>query len=332
MGVLIPTLLLAACTPASQVRQFAGDTMGTTYRVTYVAAPGITPPSQKAVEDLLLEINESVSNYINFSAISRLNASRDTSASHAVDQHFATIFRKSRAIYEDTQGAFNPALGPLIDAWGFGPKQVQALPDVSTIRRLLKVVSLDAFDLQEDSPPLIRKRIAEAQLDFGGIAKGYGVDAISGLLDHSGVQDYLVEIAGEIRARGRRPEGNGWMVGIERPAENALAVRDIQTAVVLQNSALSTSGNYRNVREEDDRTIGHILDSKTGYPAMNSLLSATVIADDAMTADAYATALMVMGLEEALQFVEGHKELSAYLIGMDSDGKVIERRSSRFPK
>jgi len=330
-SLLLPALLLTACTPASHTRHFSGHTMGTTYRVTYVARTAATPPSQQAVEDLLHEINASVSNYIETSLISQLNASRDISASHAVDRHFAAIFRRSREIYEDTGGAFNPALGPLIDAWGFGPKQPQALPDDSTVRALLKVSSFDAFDLQE-SPAVVRKRIAEAQLDFGGIAKGYAVDTIAALLDNSGVQDYLVEIAGEVRAKGKRADGGIWEVGIERPAEDALAQRNIQIIVELENAAVSTSGNYRNLQEEAGRRVGHILNPRTGYPAMSSLLSATVLAPNAMTSDAYATALMVMGLDEALQFVESHKELSAYFIAMDSTGGTIEKRSSRFPE
>jgi len=305
--------------------------MGTTYRVTYVAKTSDTPPSQQAVEDLLHEINASVSNYIETSLLSQLNAARDTSALHPVDRHFAAIFRRSREIYDDTGGAFNPALGPLIDAWGFGPKQPQALPDESTVRTLLKLSSFDAFDLQE-SPAGVRKGIAESQLDFGGIAKGYAVDKIADLLNDSGVQDYLVEIAGEVRARGKRADGGTWQVGIERPAEDALALPNIQIVVDLENAAVSTSGNYRNLQEDAGRKVGHILNPRTGYPAMSSLLSATVMAPNATTADAYATALMVMGLDEALKFVESHTELSAYFIAMDSAGGIVEKRSSRFPK
>jgi thiamine biosynthesis lipoprotein len=305
--------------------------MGTTYRVTYVVSPGVTPPGGRAVEDLLQAINQSVSTYIPSSAISQINSSRDAEAWHPIDDHFAVLFRRSRSIYEDTHGAFNPAVGPLVDAWGFGSKPLDVLPDDSTIRKLLPTVSFDAFDLR-DSPLAVRKRIPEAQLDFGGIAKGYAVDAIAYLLDEAHVQDYLVEIAGEVRARGRHPDGKVWRVGIEKPSENALAAQHVQTIIELENRALSTSGDYRNYKVEDGKTLGHILDPRTGYPASNSLLSATVVARDAMTSDAYATALIVMGLDDAMKFVEDHSELSAYFISKDDNGGIVEKRSSRFPQ
>src|SRR4030095_6892045 len=190
------------CAPASQLRQFGGNTMGTTYRVSYVAA-NATPPSEKAVEDLLHAINQSVSTYIESSMISTINKSTDTQAWHPIDTHFLKILTRSRSIHDATGGAFNPALGPLINAWGFGTVRSEILPDDASVQALLKVCSLEAFELQE-SPPAVRKRIANATLDFGGIAKGYGVDAIAELLEHAGIQNYLVEIAGEVRARGKR--------------------------------------------------------------------------------------------------------------------------------
>jgi thiamine biosynthesis lipoprotein len=305
--------------------------MGTTYRVSYIATADVTPPSEKAVEELLHAINQSVSTYIESSTISAINAATNTEEWHPIDAHFLKIFTRSRAIYEATGGAFNPALGPLINAWGFGSVRSEVLPDDATVQALLKLSSFDAFELQ-DSPPAVRKRLPGATLDFGGIAKGYGVDAIAELLDHAGVQNYLVEIAGEVRAKGRRLDGKPWQVGIEKPTQDALANREIETAVALENSAMSTSGNYRNYQQADGKTAGHILSPKTGYPITNSLLSATVLAPDGTTADATATALIVLGLDDAMKFVEAHEELSAFFIAMDDSGRVIERRSSRFPQ
>jgi thiamine biosynthesis lipoprotein len=305
--------------------------MGTTYRVSYIATADVTPPSEKAVEELLHAINQSVSTYIESSTISTINASINTEEWHPVDAHFLKNFIRSRAIYEATSGAFNPALGPLINAWGFGSVRSEVLPDDATVQALLKVCSFDAFELK-DSPPAVRKRIPGATLDFGGIAKGYGVDAIAELFDHAEVQNYLVEIAGEVRAKGHRLDGKPWQVGIEKPAQDALANREIETSVALKDSAMSTSGNYRNYQPAGGKTAGHILNPKTGYPIMNSLMSATVIAPDGMTADATATALIVLGLDDAMKFVETHEELSAFFLVMDDGGKVIERRSSRFPQ
>jgi thiamine biosynthesis lipoprotein len=304
--------------------------MGTTYHVTYVLAAGVSPPSEKAVESLLQDINQSVSTYIPSSAISQLNNSRNPGELHPADRHFAAVFERSREIYSATHGAFNPAVAPLVNAWGFGPTQPEVLPDDAAIKRLLPTVSLEAFTLQK-SPPAIRKQLAESQLDFGGIAKGYAVDAVAALLDQAHIENYLVELAGEVRARGSHPDGKAWRVGIERPAENALATEKIQTIVELDNRGMSTSGNYRNFEAADGKTYGHILDPRTGYPVSNSLVSATVLAPDTMTADAYATAMIVMGFDEAIKLVEGHPELSAYFIVMDENARLVAKRSSRFP-
>ena len=331
-GILVLALaLVAGCARTSQVTQFDGDTMGTTYQVSYLSNGGSAQEMQQAVEDLLRRINESLSTYIGTSTISRINMSTDATAWHPIDTHFDIVFRRSRVIYEDTAGAFNPAVGPLVNAWGFGAPGQQSLPDESTVRSLLSVVSFDSFELR-DAPPAVRKKLPSAQLDFGAIAKGYGVDAIGMLLEQKGVKDYLVQIAGEVRARGRQSNSDGWRVGIERPADNAVAAPRIQTLLSLKNAAIATSGNYRNYRSENGKNFGHILNPKTGYPVENALLSVTVLAPDAMTADAYATAFVVMGLEQAMKFAEARASLEAYFIAKDHDGNIIEKRSTGFPK
>jgi thiamine biosynthesis lipoprotein len=241
------------------------------------------------------------------------------------------VFRRSRAIYDETKGAFNPAVGPLVRAWGFGPDEPETLPGDGEIRALLKLVSFEAFELR-DSPPAVRKHLAGAQLDFGAIAPGYAVDAIGSLLERHGVTNYLVEIGGEVRARGKHPDGRGWKVGIEKPAEDPLAPRRLHMVFTLQDAGLATSGNYRNFQVRDGKRIGHILNPRTGYPEPNSLLSVSVLAGDAMSADAYATAFMVMGLEEALRFVEAHDRLEALFLTTDEAGNVAETRSAGFPQ
>jgi thiamine biosynthesis lipoprotein len=319
-----------ACKPGNQLAHFDGNTMGSTYDVTYVPKGGSIEQQARAVEELLARINDSVSTYVDTSVISRVNTSTDTSTWFPIDAHFEANFRRARAAYDDTNGAFDPTVGPLINAWGFGPPSPQPVPDEGKIRDLLRLVNFDAFELR-DSPPAIRKKIAGSQLDFGGIAKGYAVDAMAAMLEQAGVTDYLVQIAGHVRAHGQRQAGQGWRVGIEKPAENPVATQKIQSVIVLENASLATSGNYRNYRTEDGKTFGHILNPKTGYPVENSLLSATVIAPDATAADAYATALIVMGLDEAMKFVEKHKSLHAYFIAKDAEGNLIEKRSSGFP-
>lgn len=320
-------ILLVACTRTPQVQQFRGKTMGTTYQVTYIGT-GLAFTAE--VESLLTEINQSMSTYMPTSLISRINASTDTNQWHSVDRHFKVVFQRSREIYKDTGGAFNPAVGPLVDAWGFGAGNPESLPDDNRVRALLGVVDFDAFDIQE-APFAVRKHSAEARLDFSAIAEGYGVDAVGELLERGGVENYLVEIGGEVRARGEREKGRPWRVGVERPAENALADRQVLKVFELRDRGLATSGTYRNYQIQNGRKIAHIIDPKTGYPAQNSLLSVTVIAGDAMTADAYATALMVMGLEEGIAFVEARKGLQAYFLVEGESGKIDEKRTSGFP-
>jgi FAD:protein FMN transferase len=334
MFILLWLGVLAACSPAARITELAGNTMGTTYHLTYTPTGNSAEEESRAVEALLAEINHSLSTYSKTSVISGINASTDTTAWHPVDAHFEAILRRSREIYEDTDGAFNPAVGPLVNAWGFGPDGPQALPNDDTIRALLKVASLEAFELRLSSPasaPAVRKQIAGSQLDFGAIAQGYAVDAICALLERWGVRNYFVELGGELRTHGQHPDGRGWRVGIEKPEANAGTDGEIQARILLNDAALATSGNYRNVRVQEGKTIAHILNPRTGYPALSSLLSVSVVAGDATTADAYATALIVMGLDEGLRFVEARKGLHAYFIAKDSSGNAIEKRSSGFP-
>ena len=331
---LLVSLLLGAVTGCAQpggVTRFGGNTMGTTYEVTYWSTGKPVQGETRAVAALLEDINQSLSTYIGTSLISRVNASSDTEAWHPIDAHFQTVFDRARTIHRDTGGAFNPAVGPLVNAWGFGPAGPQALPDDATIASLLEVAAFEAFQIRS-SPPGVRKQMARAQLDFSAIAKGYAVDAVAALLEKRGVESYFVEIGGELRTRGKHPEGRPWRVGIEQPAESADMERRARTVLSLNDSALATSGNYRNYRAQDGRKIVHILNPRTGRPEMSSLLSVSVLARDSMTADAYATAFMVMGLDDALRFVEARDELEAYFIALDQAGNYVERRSTGFPQ
>jgi thiamine biosynthesis lipoprotein len=327
-------VLLAGCTRPDEATLLRGKTMGTSYQVTYVSSDWrATAPRQQlasAIEGLLAEINQSMSTYMETSTISQINASADLENWHPVDRHFQIVFQRSREIYADTNHAFNPAVGPLVNAWGFGPDDPETLPDEAAVRTLMKVVNFDSFEFRE-SPPGVRKTLAGSKLDFSAIAKGYGVDAIGSLLEDHGVMNYLVEIGGEVRARGQHSNGRPWRIGIEKPTENVAADRSVQMVINLQNAGLATSGTYRNYEIKDGKRIAHIIDPATGYPAQNSLVSVSVVAGDTMTADAYATALMVMGLDAGLRFVEARKELGAYFIAADESHRILEKRSSAFP-
>ena len=327
----ISCAFLIGCTAAEQITRFGGSTMGTTYQVTYASTGAPVPEEIRGVEELLAEINDSLSTYIETSLISRVNRSVDTEGWNPIDTHFETVFRRSREIHLETDGAFNPAVGPLVEAWGFGPEGPGKIPDAATITSLLESTSLDAFEIRT-APPGLRKRDARARLDFSAIAKGYAVDAVAMRLEAWGVTEYFVEIGGEVRTRGAHPTGRSWRIGIERPAENATVRGTIQTSVPLRDGALATSGNYRNYRVEDGREIVHILNPATGRPEVGSLLSISVLAEDVMSADAYATAFMVMGIDRALRFVEEKPGVEAYFIVSDAAGGIVETRSLGFPE
>lgn len=328
--VLIVTLL-AACAPSSEVTELGGETMGTAWRAVYSSTGRPIQDEVDAFEGVLDDINRSLSTYIDASLISRVNESRDSGLWHPIDSHFETVFRRARVIYEDTDGAFNPAVAPLVNAWGFGPDVIDVPPDSETIDSLLELVSFDAFEVRS-SPPGVRKQLPDARLDFSAIAKGYAVDAIGQLIARWGVRDYFVDIGGEIRTRGEHPEGRPWRIGIEKPADDALADTELQMVLALGDAAIATSGSYRNYIIQDGRRMAHILDPRTGYPAATPLLGVSVLAEDTMTADAYATAFMVMGLEESLALVGSREDLEAYFIGSDPNGQTFEVRSSGFPE
>jgi thiamine biosynthesis lipoprotein len=321
--------IAAGCARTGEIEQFDGNTWGTTYHVTYVSAGDDSRRTAHAAQELLTDINQSLSLFIDTSVISRVNASMDTTEWQPVDVHFAKVFRAARLAYDDTGGALNPAVGPLVNAWGFGPDGPTALPDDTTIKSLRALASFDAFDLRE-SPPAVRKRLAGAQLDFNAIAEGYAVDAIGAMLEQAGIKNYVIELSGEVRARGKRPDGSPWRVGIEKPSVKG-SDREIQTVVSLNNAGLATSGNYRKRRTQDGKTVAHIVNPRTGYPALNSLMSVSVLAADAMTANSYSTAFVVMGLDESLHFLESHPQIHAYFIAMDPEGNIIEKRSPGFP-
>ena len=326
----IALALLAGCSPPVEITRFSGTTMGTTFQVTHSPAAGPVGEETRAVERLLEEINQSLSTYIDTSLVSILNNSTDIEAWHSVDRHFETVFGRSYTIYEDTKGAFNPAVAPLVNVWGFGPDPQERFPSPEEVEDILEWVRLESFRVRR-SPLAVQKQAAEAKLDFSAIAKGYAVDALGTLLEERGVNSYFVEIGGEVRTRGEHPDRRPWRVGIEQPTENG-SERGVQAVLLLNDAALATSGNYRQYRIQNGRKVAHILDPRTGNPESTSLLSVSVLAEDAMTADGYATAFMVMGLDEALRFVESHPNLEAYFIASGEGGETLEVRSSGFPE
>ena len=292
--------------------RISGYAQGTTYHITYFDKDN--RDFKQEIGQLLDDFNKSVSLYDSTSIISRVN---DNEKSVVLDKCFKVCFNKSMEVSKATDGAFDCTVGPLVKGWGFSFKK-KAKMDSSMVDSILKFTG---FRLVEMKDGRIIKQNPRVQLDFNALAQGYSVDLVAELLESKNIKSYLVEIGGEVFAKGKKPDGENWKVGIEKPIDNPEGENPLMAVAHIENQALNTSGNYRKFYIENGIRYSHEINPKTGYPAHNSLLSATVLASDCMTADAYATAFMVMGLDKSVQFLSKHPELAAYLIYSDEKGK-----------
>ncbi|PRY85969.1 FAD:protein FMN transferase [Mongoliibacter ruber] len=290
---------------------FSGNTMGTTYRIVYLDAE--ERDFKKEVDSLLIVFNKSLSTYIEDSEISQFNK-KDTLAFNL--PFFYEVLKSSKEVYQKTSGAFDPTVGPMVNLWGFGPSGPQ-LKDSVNINQMLPLVNFKAVDF--DSLEVRKKQ--GMYLDFSAIAKGFGVDVVAKFLKNKGIENMLVEIGGELVARGVNDKGELWKVGINKPEELGRADQ-LVSIIALDNKGLATSGNYRNYYEAGDMKISHTIDPSTGRPVKHGLLSATVIAKDCMTADAYATAMMVMGTEKSIELQQTHEDIEIFLIFNNENGEM----------
>jgi thiamine biosynthesis lipoprotein len=249
------------------------------------------------------------------SVISGFNANRSYVRA---DPHFTTVFRRAQEVAADTEGYFDPTVGPLVKAWGFSYKKGLPQPDSARVDSLLRWVGYQRTRLEEGR---LLKDISGIEIDFNAIAQGYTVDVIAGFFKSKGIKNYLVEVGGEVRAEGENERGETWHIGIDKPTDKGEAGRPLQTVVPLSGRALATSGSYRKFVERDGRRYSHAIDPHTGYPITHRLLSISVIADDCMTADAYATAFLVMGLEKALPIAKA-RNLELYGIYEGDEGTL----------
>lgn len=302
--------------------KFSGKTMGTYYVVTYLDEQNRN--FQKEIDQLLEDINMDVSTYIQESFISRLNQSKQgLILDESAYPHFTKVLKASKEIFEKTDGTFDPTVMPLVNYWGFGTtgkKAVTAI-DSQKVETLRSFVGLDKLQSKFNGSgnSLLEKSKPELQIDFSAIAKGYAVDAVGVLLEENGVKNYLVDIGGENRALGKNEKELYWRTGINTPKEDA-AVTDIEKIVSLENKSVATSGNYRIYYEVDGRKYGHELDPRTGYSVQTNLLSVSVFSDNCMTADAYATAFMIMGMEASEKLIAANDDLDAIFIYGTADG------------
>ncbi len=308
---------LIACTNNKTLKysKLKGLALGTTFNIIYNDKS--ISINERQIDSLIHLVNKSMSTYISNSDISKINRGDTTIF---VDNLFQEVFNKSNRIYKETNGFFDPTVGILVNAWGFGPDgQIKEL-DSLQITSMLRYVGFDKVKIENEQ---VIKKYNQTYIDFNAIAKGYAVDVIGRFLEQKGINNYLIEIGGEIRARGLNQSQNPWSVAIEKP--NFDGSRSFQTTIELLNESIATSGNYRKFKidEQSGKKFAHTMDTKTGYPSKSNLLSASVIGNlDCADVDGYATALMAMGFEESKSFLLKHPELKAFLIFSDENEEM----------
>lgn len=303
--------------------KISGAVFGTSYSVLYNSKNNKN--FEKQFDSIFYVINKSMSTYQTNSVISRFNRNERIE----LDSHFIKVFDASKVIHKQTEGIFDPTIGVLVNAWDFGPEgEIKDLDSIK-IKELMQSVNFDKVTRFENR---LTKENRNTILDFNAIAKGYAVDVISEFLESKNIDNFLVEIGGEIRAKGISVDKQAqWKIGVENP--NFDGTQTILKAISLQDEAMATSGTYRKYKvDANGNRYAHIIDTKTGYPSKTNLLSISVIAKDCMTADAFATAFKAMGIKKVKAFLKEHPELKAFLIFENDNGELETLALNKFPE
>lgn len=301
-----------------------GYAQGTDYSIKYFAEDSLV--TKQSIDSILMIIDSSMSLYKPYSLINRFNETKD---GLDIDLHFAAVMRKSFEVYKATNGKFDITVAPLVQAWGFGPKPISSFPDSMAVNALLKCVGMNSLRLKGNRLTKTKPCIT---IDLNGIAQGYSVDVIADYLIKKSITSFVVEIGGELRMKGPKPDGSWMRIGIEGPAASPDAEPLIRYIIRINNGAITTAGNYRKYLQRGARKIAHLINPKTGYPLDNSLISVTVYAKDAVTADGYDSPLMAMNVNEALDFVASRKDMEAYIIYRKPDGSVADTLTRGFKR
>jgi thiamine biosynthesis lipoprotein len=301
--------------------KISGAAQGTYYAITYYS--NSNENLQPAVDSLLRQFDLSVSAYTPKSILSKLNANDSTVQADSI---YTTVFRKSIEVSAKTDGAFDVTVAPLVNAWGFGFSK-RAKVDQAMVDSLLPLVGYKNVKLLNGK---LVKKDPRIRIDFDAIAQGYSSDWLARFLEQKGIMNYLIDVGGEVLGHGSKLDGQLWSVAIEMPSRNSEDDRKIQAILSLENKAISTSGSYRKYYEENGVRYSHTIDPTNGYPVKHNLLSVSVLANDCITADAFATAFMVMGLEKAKAFLKNNPELDGYFISDDQHGGFAVFYTSGF--
>lgn len=328
--VFILTMVMVACQPSvnEKVYLIEGEAQGSTYHIKYIAErdENLKP----AIDSILEVIDLSMSTYRLDSAISKINQG-DTTV--VVDEHFRKVFEASQQIWQESEGLFDPTVGVLVNAWGFGKQKISEadLPTDKKIDSLRKYVGFDKVALTEKN--LIKKRYTEILFDFNAIAQGYTSDVVANYLSARGIKNYIVEIAGEMYLKGKNTvEDKSWTIGVENPLK-PLDDHDLVATIQFTNQGLATSGNYRKVwTDSNGRKYVHSINPLTGRATQSDVLSATVVAPSTMLADGYATMFMVMGLAQSKAFLEKHPDFAVLLVYSDDKHQEATYKTKAFEK
>jgi thiamine biosynthesis lipoprotein len=323
--VLFSALILSCSQPsAHQEESYNGYAQGTTFHISYLFDNEAKDRSL-AIDSILKSVDRSLSTYDPQSLISKLNRGDTIS----IDAHLMEMLKQSEEVFENSSGYFDPTIAPLVQFWGFGPK-ANANKDTALVDSILAFTGFEKLDYKNASFVLP----LGMSLDFNAIAQGYTVDVIAEYLEAEGIRNYMVEVGGELRCLGHNYKGKNWRIGVDKPVEEIDQQDRFQFILALDSASLATSGNYRKfwVDSITGLRYSHTINTKTGWPAKNRLLSASVIAPQASMADAYATAFMAMGLEKAIKFIDQKQGLEAYLIYSDKNGNWQIHQSPGFAK
>ncbi|SFE94455.1 FAD:protein FMN transferase [Sunxiuqinia elliptica] len=321
--LLLALFVFAACQQPKQYVSNEGFVYGTVYHITYESEGG--KDLQPEIEAVMNELNQSMSTFDSTSTISKVNRNEPTT----LDPYFLTVFKRAQEISTITEGAFDMTVAPMVNVWGFGFKnKEQVTPEL--IDSLLALTGYQKVHIENGQ---LVKEHPNTMLDASAIAKGFACDLVADFLQQQGCENFMVEIGGEVVAHGQNAKGNAWSIGISNPNDHEFFTQQKLKAIVsLTDRALATSGNYRNFYVEDGVKYAHTIDPKTGYPVQHSLLSTTVLANDCMTADAFATSFMVSGLEKSIEIANQVDEIDVYFIYSDENGDYQTYVSPGFKK
>lgn len=302
----------------------SGYAQGTTYSIIYYSRNESVKNIQ--IDSILDNIDQSMSLYKQNTLISQFNASP---RGIRLDAHFKKVIQKSFEIYKASKGYFDITIAPLVQAWGFGPVKAEAMPSKASIIQAKKHIGSDKLLLKGDS---LLKTDPEVKIDVNGIAQGYSVDVLADFLESRGIANYLVELGGELRVKGKKlPGAEPFHIGIESPSDN-LTEGPVRKILQIPEGAITTSGSYKKFYTADQKRISHLIDPRTGYPFQNDMISVTVYAKDAITADGYDNVLMGMGIKKSLKFLKSRRNMEAYFIYQKKDGTIADTASAGFYK